>query len=155
MAAWAPWAEQDIEVLEGVQKRLIRQLSDKRGSSYEENCKNAGLTTLRERRERGDMIETFKSVKGHNRVNKEEWFTFRDVSETRNTRANSTVTSEGATRREDVMFMENHRLEIRKHCFNVRVIRRWNALPDAVKAVKFVNASKNAYDNWMKQNQTL
>ena len=100
------------------------------------------------------MIETFKSVKGYNRVNKNEWFVFRDESETRNTRANSTVSNDGTTKREDVMFMENHRLEIRKNCFNVRVIKRWNKLPDIVKAAKSVNAFKNSYDNWMKRKPT-
>ena len=53
---------------------MIRMLSDVHGSSYEEKLKKVGLTTLTERRERGDAIETFKTLKGFNKVEKEKWF---------------------------------------------------------------------------------
>ena len=36
---------------------------------------DAGLTTLRERRVRGDAIKTFKTLNGFNRVDKDKWFT--------------------------------------------------------------------------------
>ena len=52
-------AEERFEVLEKVQKRLIRSLSDKKGEDYDERLKNAGLTTLEDRRRRGDQIQTF------------------------------------------------------------------------------------------------
>ena len=151
IAAWAPWTEQDIEVLENVQKRFVKLLSDKRGNTYEERLDNAGLTTLRERRERGDQIETYKVIKGINRVDKNAWFLFRSEDETRNTRATTTITTEGELRKTDVLYMGNVRLEVRKNSFNVRVIRKWNALPEEVKNAKSLNAFKNAYDSWAKQ----
>ena len=61
VVAWSPWTEADKEVLEKVQRRMVRMISDKRGNTYEERLKNIGLTTLTERRERGDAIETFKT----------------------------------------------------------------------------------------------
>ena len=70
VAAWSPWLEGDKEVLEKVQRRLVRLISDKRGSSYEERLMSIGLTSLSERRSRGDVIETFKTMNGFNRVNK-------------------------------------------------------------------------------------
>ena len=51
-SAWCPWQEGDIKVLERVQERLIRIISDVRGATYEEKLKDAGLTTLRTANER-------------------------------------------------------------------------------------------------------
>ena len=70
VGAWSPWSEGDKETLERVQKRLIRNISDKRGETYEERLRNVGLTTLEERRERGDMIEAFRTINGFNKVDK-------------------------------------------------------------------------------------
>ena len=67
-AAWNPWLQKDIIALEKVQQRLVRSLSDKRGNDYEERLKNIGMSTLQDRRQRGDIIQTFKAVKGINRV---------------------------------------------------------------------------------------
>ena len=74
VAAWCPWTEADIGTLERVQQRAFRQISDKSGTTYEERLESVGLTSLRERRMRGDAIETFKSLNGFSRVDKEEWF---------------------------------------------------------------------------------
>ena len=57
--AWNPWLIQDIQNIEAVQKRAINSCSDLHGS-YEEKLKAVGLTSLCERRVRGDMIQTFK-----------------------------------------------------------------------------------------------
>ena len=82
VAGWSPWLEGDKEELEKVQHRLVQMISDKKGETYEERLKSVGLTTLTERRRRGDIIETFKTMKGFNRVNKNNWFQFRDATAT-------------------------------------------------------------------------
>ena len=84
VAAWLLWMEGDKETLEKVQRHLIRMLSDKKGESYKERLTNVGLTTLAERRDRGDMIETFQTMSGFNRVDKTKWFQFRNASNTVN-----------------------------------------------------------------------
>ena len=61
----------DMEVLEKIQKRTVKMMTDVRGDTYEERLKDAGLEKLIERRKRGDMIETFKVIKGINKVEKE------------------------------------------------------------------------------------
>ena len=48
VAAWSPWLEGDKEMLEKVQKRLVRLISDKRGNSYKERLESVGLATLTE-----------------------------------------------------------------------------------------------------------
>ena len=148
VAAWSPWLEGDKEILEKVQRRLIRLISDKKGATYEERLKSVGLTTLTERRNRGDMIETFCTMKGFNRVEKENWFSFRDPNNSRATRSTVTVTDDQQFAREDVLFMKNVRLDTRKNFFTVRVINQWNQIPDEIKSQKTINGFKNKYDEW-------
>ena len=149
--AWSPWQEGDKKTLEKVQERFIRLLSDVRGGTYEEKVKKAGLTTLVERRERGDAIEAFKTLNGFNRVNKDDWF-FIEEDETRPTRRNTTIEDGNATRRKNVLKEESARLEIRRNFYNVRAAKTWNQIPDNVREQKSVNSFKTAYDNWKMQN---
>ena len=121
--------------------------SDLKGANYEEKLKDAGLTTLEERRRRGDAIEAFKTIKGFNRVQKDKWFTF-ESTDARPTRSNTVVTDEGEKRRLFVMKGETARLETRKNFYTVRITNEWNKIPDWVKEKESVNAFKNAYDKW-------
>ena len=150
VAAWSPWMEGDKEIMEKVQKRFVRMISDKKGGSYEERLENLGMTTLTERRERGDMIVTFRTMRGLNRVDKNNWFQFRNVENMRATRSTVSVTDEEEVVRDNVLFMENVRLESRKNFFSVRVINRWNRIPDEVKNQATLNSFKNRYDEWIK-----
>ena len=150
VAAWCPWTEADVSMMEKVQRRLVRSLSDIRGETYEERLRDAGLTTLKERRTRGDAIETYKTLKGVNNVTKEDWFDV--VTEAaRPTRSNTEVTEEGERRRENVLKIEKARLEIRKNWFNARAAREWNEIPENVRNANSKNAFKTAYDKWATQ----
>ena len=153
IAAWSPWAAGDREVLENVQRRMVRMISNKRGKTYEERLENIGLTTLTERRERGDMIEVFRTMKGFNMVEKEEWFKLRDPAAARATRSTVSVSDEGVEQR-DLLFKECVRLDARIYLFTVRVIQEWNAIPDSVKSQKTINSFKNHYDAWKKRQKT-
>ena len=152
VAAWSPWTEGDCEVLEKVQRRCVRMMSDVRGETYEEKLKDAGLMLLKERRMRGDMIETFKVLKRFTRVEKGEWFSFVGESQ-RSTRQNSEVREGAVERREEVLAGERYRLEIRKNFFNVRVTKMWNGLPDNVKKASTVNGFKSQIDAYLKNNR--
>lgn len=148
VAAWSPWTVKDIETLEKVQKRFVKMLSDVRGSTYEERIAEADLLTLKERRWRGDIIETFKTMKGINQVNKNEWFEIREDDNVRSTRANVRIENETETRRSDIIYKERSRLEIRKNFYTSRVAREWNRLPEWIKDRKTTNSFKNALDRW-------
>ena len=152
-AVWNPWQEGDIRILEKVQERFVRMLSDVRGKTYDEKLLDAGLTTLRERRIRGDMIETYKIMNGFNRVDKNNWFTITQES-ARATRRTASVTENGVVRKSHILELENPRLEIRKNFFNVRVVNDWNKIPEEVKTQKSVNGFKGAYDRWKKSKNT-
>ena len=150
--AWSPWQEGDKKVLEKVQERMIRMLSDVRGKSHEEKLRDVGLTTLTERRMRGDAIETFKTLKGFNRVDKNKWFQI-EKEDTRPTRRNTEITEEGEVRKENVLVEEAARLETRRNFYNVRAARTWNSIPDKVRNKTSINAFKTAYDNWKRDEQ--
>ena len=66
--SWRPYLKKDIDKLERVQARATRLISECNNRNYEDRLKITGLTTLEERRNRGDLIEVFKMVKGLNKV---------------------------------------------------------------------------------------
>ena len=68
--------KKDIEKLESVQHRATKIRSAGRNMSYSESLKFTGLTTLEDRRDRGDLIEVFKFVKGFSKVNTSKFFVF-------------------------------------------------------------------------------
>ena len=153
-AAWSPWLEKDVDCLEKVQRRLVRLLSNVKGSTYEAKLNDAGLTTLRERRERGDLIEAFKTLNGFNHVNRSDWFEIAVPDQTRHgTRSTSTIASDGVEDRTTIQ-RERARTESRNQLYRFRTARAWNLLPDAVRNAKSTNAFKNAYDAWKKKTQT-
>ena len=148
MAAWNPWLESDIKTLEKIQERLIKMLSDVKGASYEERLKDAGLTTLKERRARGDAIQTFKVLKGFSNVELNNWFQL-IPDDARPTRATSTIEDGNAVKKESVLVVERARLETRKNFFAIRAAKEWNKLPELVKNRTSINAFKAAYDKWI------
>ena len=152
-AAWSPWTAKNEETLEKVQKRLVRSLSNCHAGSYEERLEIAGLTTLKERRVRGDLIETFKTLRGMNRVEKNEWFDIRSNEVTRPTRGNSTIVDGVETKKTETLYKKPATGEVRNNFFTVRVAREWNELPEKVKEVTSVNSFKTAYDTWKERNR--
>ena len=153
VAAWSPWLERDVEELEKIQKRLVRSLSDVQGENYEEKLKQAGLTTLKKRRERGDLIETFKVLKGFYKVNRDAWFHRADQRVTRETRSSVTVEDGETKQNTEVLYKPPANHDIRNNFFTVRIVRSWNELPEEVKSQKTVNGFKTALDGWLESRE--
>ena len=150
VAAWSPWLEGDKEKMEKVQRRLIRMVSDKKGITYEEQLKSVRLTSLAERRARGDMMETYKTKNGLNRVDKNNKFRFRDQSNSKATRSTVSVLGLEQRERKNVLFKETIRLDTRKNCVSVRVVDQRNAIPDKIKTQKSIYGFKDdRYDEWI------
>ena len=109
------------------------------------------MTTLKERRVRGDLIEAFKTLKGINKVEKSEWFDVRCSEVTRPTRGNTEVIDGTEIKKIETLYKKPAKNEIRNNFYTVRVARSWNELPEEVKGVKTVKTVKSAYDAWKKK----
>ena len=57
VSSWCPWLQADKEMLEKVQRRAIKMVSNFQARNYEDNLKEAGMTTFGQRRERGDLVQ--------------------------------------------------------------------------------------------------
>ncbi|CAH8548830.1 unnamed protein product [Dicrocoelium dendriticum] len=62
--AWSPYLRSDIIRIEKIQQLATRMIEGQRGKSYEDRLSSLGLFSLERRRLRGDLIETFKIIKG-------------------------------------------------------------------------------------------
>ena len=95
----------------------------------------------RSKRERGDMVEVYKILKGKVDVSPSLWFT---PLENRVGAASTRATSGHCS-----LARRDAKHEFRRNQFSVRVVSKWNALPDIVKSQETLNNFKNAYDNYM------
>ena len=136
--AWSPWNQADKELLESVQKRAVRMVSGLVARTYEDRLREVGLTTLVERRERGDMIEVWKILHGKMDVSPGIWFTMAAEESVRVTRLSSHPLN---------IAVPTARLDIRRNFFSLRCVEKWNSLPDNVKSAPSVNAFKNRFDS--------
>ena len=125
-------------MLERIQHRATRRMSNVRGT-YPERLQQLGLTTMEERRKRGDAIEVFKYLRGFLDVNKETLFATKETSRPKTRHQKSFMP----------LSIPYARLDLRKNFFTVRGAKLWNSLPSDVRESNTVNRFKNTYDAYM------
>ena len=118
--------------VEEVQRSFTRMIDGIGTMTYQNRLKSLGLTTLLERRARGDLIETFRIVSGIAKYG-HNLFKF--------SRSGNNLISRPGDQNN-----WKHSLLSR------RVISYWNKLPVSVKSVKTVDAFKNALNNFKLKN---
>ena len=80
---WSPHLVKDVKKVEDVQRRFTRMINGMKGLSYERRLQRCNLIPLERRRERADLIETFKIMNGYVNVDPEKFFTVSKDSRTR------------------------------------------------------------------------
>jgi len=133
--AWRPFLKGDIKNLEKIQRRATRMIEGCSRLKYSERLAATGLTSLEDRRTRGDLIEVFKMIKGISKLDYRAFFRLDANSRTR-----------GHTYK---LVKERSRLDIRKNYFSQRIVSEWNKLPTSVVAAESVNSFKNRYDSFI------
>ena len=122
-----------------MQKRATRMIPGFAKFSYDQRLKALNLQTLEKRRHRGDLIETFKFLRGFYTAGNKLF----ELNSNSNTRGHSYKVQ-----------CHYSKLDIRKHFFTNRVAEEWNKLPDSVVASESVNMFKNNLDRyWLERNQ--
>ena len=91
--------------------KLIPGLKD---LSYEERLKECGLTTLETRRLKGEQIEVFKILNGHESIDP---YIFFKIKTGKITRGHDFTLVKG-----------QNRLDFRKYSFSQRTVNEWNNL---------------------------
>ena len=133
--AWSPNARHGnwkmIMEIESVQRTFTRLVKGMDLLPYSERLQKLGLTTLLERRMRGDLLETFKILS--------KITNYGDGFFNLSSRTNNLVSRPGTSNRD---------------FFSERVIKFWNKLPESVKNKNSVNSFKNALDSFRKNGIT-
>ena len=81
---WSPCYLKDESKLESVQRRATKLVPGFRCLTYEERLKRLDMFSLKNRRIRGDLIETFKILKNIDHINHEHFFELSSQLLTRN-----------------------------------------------------------------------
>ena len=134
---WSPHLKKDIKTLEKVQRRAFNIVPELRGLTYEQQLTELGLTTLEERRRRGDLIEVFKIMHGYENLDRSYFFVLESEVHGYATRRHglSIKTPTTVTKR-------------RKKFFDIRIINDWNRLPASVVYSRSIGSFKRALDDY-------
>jgi len=139
---WSPYLKKDIECLERVKRRATKLVGCLRNQSYEERLRALQLTTLKKRRLRGDLIETYKLVMNKENIDPAQFFQFADTGH--DLRGHSLKLSQS-----------RNRSRTRRTFFSQRVVADWNLLPQHVVDASSTNAFKNRLDKLWEEDMSI
>ena len=133
-AVWAPHLKRDINALEKLQRQATKIVPALKKLTYEERLKALKLPTLEYRRQRGDLIQTYKIFHNIEDTSHNKFF----ILDTNITRGHSLKIKKVA-----------YKKTARQNCFSNRVINIWNKLPDEIVTAPNLNSFKNMLDIFM------
>ncbi|MGL5607408.1 MAG: reverse transcriptase domain-containing protein [Aeromonas veronii] len=133
--AFHPVLQRDIDRLERVQRRGSKMVTGMRHISYPRRLAELSLFSLHYRRVRGDLIYTWKILKGQLGAELQEFFKLNNESITR-----------GHTFK--LLKSRRHKVDTRL-TLSTRVVNTWNALPQNVISSNTVDTFKTRLDAFM------
>ena len=107
-----------------------------RNLTYEKRLCALGLTTLEERRTRGDMIETYKLITNKEDINPNKFFQM------------SSERGDPELARGHKIFVKGVNSERRKNVFSHRVAEDWNNLERVEVEAETISIFKARFDTW-------
>nr|VZI00941.1 unnamed protein product [Spirometra erinaceieuropaei] len=133
--AWRPWTVKDRTTLEKVQRRATKLVRGHKNLPYEARLSNLNLFPLDYRQLRGDLIQTFRMLRGQDCcLASGDFFELATTTSLRGRPLKLRVT--GA------------RLDARRSFFSHRVVKAWNALPVDVVMSSSVDSFKRKLDQY-------
>ena len=125
--AWRSYLQQDINNIEGVQRRMTKMMREVEEEEYEQRVKKTKLMSLDMRRLRSDLIEVYKIMHNFEGLKREDDFKLRS-----------------AGRRGDqyTITKQYSRLNRRKYFFSQRVVDQWNRLTTTTVCAETINRFK-------------
>ena len=133
--SWCPYLAKDIDELEKIQHRITKLVPGLQDLSYEDRCKHLKLPTLSLRRQRGDLIEVYKILRGHEGSDYTKFFKLRNS----NTRGHNWKLEK----------REQHKSLQRGGWFAIRVVNPWNNLPAHVVDAPTIATFKTRLDKYL------
>jgi hypothetical protein len=134
---WSPHMERHIEKVERIQRRATKRAPGLANMGYSDRLEKLDLTSLEDRRTRGDLITQYKLMNGLEKV---DWS---------HPPARYGTTTRGHHFRYVKELSTN---AVRSNFFNNRVANVWNNLPVEVVSAKTVNSFKARIDGWYQGN---
>jgi len=133
-SVWAPHLKRQSIALERVQRRAARLLPELKCISYDERLRCLNLFSLKYRRYRGDLIQTFKIVNHIDDLSTNDFYDFN--------------ISNSITRHADINFYINHcNTNTARFNFSNRTAHYWNALSINTKTALTLKHFKIHLDN--------
>ena len=130
---WGPHYIRDKHQIDRVQHRATRLVPGFDEISYEERLRRLKLPLLQYKRKRGDMIQTFKIMRGFDRIDPAVFFKFLPSQ---------------VTRGHSFKIHKQHaQRQVRSQSYSIRVINDWNNLPAHVVNAETVTSFKKRLDN--------
>ena len=136
--AWTPYYQKDLDLLVRIQHRATKLIPNLRHKPYEERLESLGLTTLKTRRLRGQLIQAFKIIKQFDKVDPKYFFKFDENSRTRG--------NELKLKYKTGIYVT----DIGKNFFTNSIVKDWNSLPNNVIDSTSINMFKNRIDKHFK-----
>ena len=138
---WNPYYIKDIELLERVQRRVTKIPLELKLTGYTERLQRFNLSTLKKRRDRGDMIEVYKILTGYydRSINMPSLFQYSTNAHLR-----------GHSKK---LKKEKSQTLFRKNLLTNRSVYRWNGLQEDTVVAPNINTFKNRLDKELETNR--
>ena len=136
---WSPILKGDCDLIEKVQHRATKLVSSIRNLPYERRLKELDITTLVERRQRGDLIQMYKIMHHIDKYDKNNRFE---------------IVKNQLRGHCFKYYKEITRQQFRENFFFNRTANMWNSLPSELVEAPSVNSFKAGFDCWMSSNQS-
>ena len=131
---WSPHKKKHIKKLERLQRMATKMVPELSGMTYEERIRAMDLPTLEQRRERGDLIQVYKLMKGIDEVDYENLIP-KENSTIRSSRSHSKKLTKGTCLK-----------DVKKYSFPQRCIDTWNNLKEDIVSATSVHSFKEKLD---------